>query len=527
MENINKEAKIINDSITNNNLVDNNLLLCNKCFCIPKIDISPYTHKIVSICPNNHEINPIPLDLYLKEELNKSIKCIFCNKNIKNTDILYCKNCLQILCINCKKEHNLSHHLIQYSDLNILCYEHNIKKDFICLTCNKDICNKCLNKKEHINHKIQSINEFLAVPENNINTNLINSLSTINKKEKKQIEIINDMLIKKINKITEMKNIENQVNKRLLNNIKNYPNNYNSIYNINNMIKNNNVSEENYYETISNITNLLEKYINNGNSGKEKLILIKRQNLKNIFFLIIFLILVILVTYFFGNYTNSKNVDNKSIFFNENSNLLKLTEIILNEEQEEQMNNYLINYISEFITQYNNIFNEKDDKKYNISLNYKLLYKGTRDGDKIEFFHKRCENKNNLLFMIETKNKAKFGFFSFNGYKNSKMEGTKIKDINLLLFKVDNNNKIIFNKNICNDLMLYVNPLSYIEVKRKNKQLIYIPNNYFNENNYCRKNIKENGFNSKEDYELNDENEIFLIKDIEVFQIIIRKNKDD
>ena len=62
------------------------------------------------------------------------------------------------------------------------------------------------------------------------------------------------------------------------------------------MIKNNSESEDNYYETISNITNLLENYLTNGNSGKEKLILMNRQNLKNIFFLIIFLIIIIIAS---------------------------------------------------------------------------------------------------------------------------------------------------------------------------------------------------------------------------------------
>ena len=66
------------------------------------------------------------------------------------------------------------------------------------------------------------------------------------------------------------------------------------------------------------------------------------------------------------------------------------------------MNLYLNKSIFSIINQYNDIFNE--NKNYNISLKYRLIYKGTRDGDNINSFHKRCDNKNNLLFMIETQN---------------------------------------------------------------------------------------------------------------------------
>ena len=530
MENFNEEKDNLNNYFIDNDLQQNNLLLCNKCLCIPKIDINPYDHKISSVCPNNHEIHPISLDLYLKEELNKSIICSLCNKNNKLSDLIYCKNCLIILCQNCKNDHNTSHQTIKYSDINILCAEHNIKNNFICLTCSKEICNKCLKGIYHINHKTQPINEFLTLPDNNINENLTKALIINNKKEKKQIEIINDMLIKKVNKITEIKNIENQINKRLINNIKNYPENYNCIYNINNIIKNSTISEESYYEIVSNITNILENYIKNGNSGKDKLILIKRNNLKNIFFLIIFLISIIIITYFLGDnsyYKNNtdKNKDkDKYLHFNEQSNLLKLTEIITNEEQEMQMNNYIKDSIFNIIEQYNNLFNENNNKYYNISLNYKLIYKGSRDGDNIASFHKRCDNKSNLLFMSETNDKTKYGFFSFKGYIDIKKEGIWIKDRNMFLFKFnDDDSKIKFYKNIGNDDVFYLNPSLLIEVKDKNEQIIYIRNDFFREKNYDRTNVKEGSFNFTKDFEIN-KNEKFKVKDIEVFQVIFKNN---
>ena len=121
--NINEEKNSLNNPIIDKEF-NNNLLLCNKCLCIPKVDINPYNHKICTLCKNNHQINPISLDLYSKEELNKNILCSICNKN---NNLLYCKNCLVKICDNCIKGHNSDHQVIKCSDINILCFEHGAK----------------------------------------------------------------------------------------------------------------------------------------------------------------------------------------------------------------------------------------------------------------------------------------------------------------------------------------------------------------------------------------------------------------
>ena len=520
---------ILNNFTIENDFNKNKLLICNKCLCIPKIIIDPYEHKISSLCPNSHQINSISLDIFFKEELNKEIICSKCSKNSKYSNISYCKNCSNIFCQNCLDQHTSSHVIVKFSDLNVLCTEHRIKNDIICITCNKDICTKCKESFEHRNHKTQTINEFLKKEDNNISSNIKKVLDANIKKEKKQIEIINDMILKKLNKVTEIKNIENKINQRLLNNINIYPNNYNSIDNINNMINYNNTSEENYYETISNITNILDNYLSTGNNGKEKLILIKRKNLKNIFFLIIFLILVIIATYIFGDYSNSNSIYKKNnekdnnIIFNENSNLLKLSEIIINEKQEKQINFLLIKSISRVIGQYNIIFNYNKNIISNIYLNYKLIYKGSRDGDKIKSFHKRCDNKNNLLFMIESQNEIKFGFFSFNILEGIEENGSLIKDINLFLFYVNNNN-LVFSDNSKNKFFLYWHPSLFIEVKGNDKKVIYIPDKFFDENNCGRADLKGMSFDGDKNFKLNNITEKLVIKDIEVFQIFFKNN---
>ena len=528
MENIKEEKENLKDFQNKNNLFSKNLLLCNKCLSIPKVDINPYNHKIISICPNNHEINPISLDLYLKEELNKKILCSLCNKINELDNLLYCKNCLSIICDKCSNKHISNHQVIKYADINILCINHHIKNNFICLTCNKEICEKCLESREHINHKTHNKNEYLNLLEKKISNNLKNELITKVQKEKKQIELIKDMLMKKINNYTEIKYIENKINQRILNNYEAYPNNFNSIYNINNILNNYDISEKNYYEIISYIITLLENYFTNGNEGKEKLILIKRQNLKNIFFLILFLIIIIFANYFFGDFSTNKksNEKNNNIIINENSNLLKLSEIFINEEQEKQINNYIIKNALIFIEQYNNIFNDNENLKYNISLNYKLIYKGTRDGDNIDSYHKRCDNKNNLLFLIETQNNTKFGIFSFKGYKDAEKKYKFITDMNMFVFKFNKENNIIhFYKIINKDIFLFSEKPSLFEIKQKEKTILYIPNNFLNENNYGWGDIKSNSFNESEEFLIENEFKKFLLKDIEVFKVNFKNNK--
>ena len=154
-----------------------------------------------------------------------------------------------------------------------------------------------------------------------------------------------------------------------------------------------------------------------------------------------------------------------------------------------------------------------------------MIYKGSRDGDNINSFHKRCDNKNNLLFVIETQNKTKFGFFTLNGYKYTNKKNNLIKDSNMFLFKFINNNKNIkFYKNINNDVALYYNFSSIIELKGNNHNILYIPNNFFQENNYVYTSKKESSFNLIEDFELNNGYEKFLLRDIEIFQALFKMN---
>ena len=59
-------------------------------------------------------------------------------------------------------------------------------------------------------------------------------------------------------------------------------------------------------------------------------------------------------------------------------------------------------------------------------IRYELLYKATRDGDKSQDFHSKCDNKENTLIIIKSKNGKTFGGFTTQlwnhtaNYKNDK-----------------------------------------------------------------------------------------------------------
>ena len=507
------------------------LLLCKKCLSIPLIDINPTTHKIISVCSYNHEIIEKSIDLYIKEEINQEIKCNKCNLKSKN-NYFYCKNCDVLFCSNCANQHKISnsHILIKDMDINFVCSTHpNNKKNYICKTCNMLICNNCVSDNLHYRHNIKDMDEFMKEDEiNELNNEIKTELISNIKKENQQIEKINDILHKQLNEITQNKINENLLNKKLLNNLEAFPYDCISIKNIKNLIETRKISEGNYFESIANIKAVISNYLSD-KKDKEQAILIKKSNLKHIFFLIVGLLAVIFIQHFFVDYIypnkNEKNVPiNKKIILNENSNLMKLTEIIENENQMNKISKNIILILSNIIEKNNFLFNN-DNNNFAISLNYKLLYKGSRDGDKIEAFKKRCFEKYNLLLIIQTNNDNKFGLFTFNGYSENR---TMNNDKNSILFKIDKNrNDIKFYEYSSNyyDPNKYYYPLIDNFRNDTNKNyIVFIPDNFFEINNYGFVSNKGKIYNTTNDYELNDGNKTFTVKEIEVFQISIKND---
>ena len=146
-------------------------------------------------------------------------------------------------------------------------------------------------------------------------------------------------------------------------------------------------------------------------------------------------------------------------------------------------------------------------------INFKLLYRATKDGDNNISFHNKVDNKNSTLSIIETSKGLKFGVFleiPFKGTENS------VQDDNCFIFRLDL--RKIYNgkkgENKLNDYKQYVLYLYY--------NPIYMENNFLTNNSSytCSKSYADHSFlGFSSDYELNNNEQYFTVKEMETFQI--------
>ena len=84
---------------------------------------------------------------------------------------------------------------------------------------------------------------------------------------------------------------------------------------------------------------------------------------------------------------------------------------------------------------------KKQEKFMNKTITFKLLYKATRDGDKINTIHNKCDYKS-VLILIKTKKDIQFGGYSEIGFNDN---GSEENDRNAFVFSLDK--KIIYKNN--------------------------------------------------------------------------------
>ena len=160
----------------------------------------------------------------------------------------------------------------------------------------------------------------------------------------------------------------------------------------------------------------------------------------------------------------------------------------------------------------NRLINNDENKKQK-KINFNLLYRATRDGDTSNNFHNRVDNKNSHLSIIETKKGLKFGVYIDKPFKGT---GNVINDNNCFIFSL-NLKKIYNNKegaNSFNDCSNYLIDLNYQPIRIYDYCLS-------NEESYTetKMNASINYYGFEKDYELNNYEKHFQVKEIETFQI--------
>ena len=146
-----------------------------------------------------------------------------------------------------------------------------------------------------------------------------------------------------------------------------------------------------------------------------------------------------------------------------------------------------------------------------------LLYRASRDGDSTKICHKLCDNKPNVLIIIESDKGHKFGGFSRVGYKsyNDHAKWKHVKDDESFLFSKDLKKiyPVIKNKKVICHLSDEYGLGFYSSLG--------FQDNFMNRtDNFIDLKIKEYFDDVEYDFEMNGGEDKFRIKEIEVYQLL-------
>ena len=150
--------------------------------------------------------------------------------------------------------------------------------------------------------------------------------------------------------------------------------------------------------------------------------------------------------------------------------------------------------------------NKDEDKRIIIN----LLYKASVDGDKAAAFHEKCDQAQNTIVLVETKNGKRFGGFTTCSWSGNCVDKN---DPEAFIFSFD---KMKTYDNIPGDEAIGCYPKFgpiFLGCQIK------IFDNAFTKGGTTYE--KELNFNTEEDYELTGGDRVFEVKDIEVYEVIL------
>ena len=208
-----------------------------------------------------------------------------------------------------------------------------------------------------------------------------------------------------------------------------------------------------------------------------------------------------------NNIKNIPSDNKKSNIFNHN----KKNKIYFNENKLKHfIKSNIIKTSEEFNLIKNKLLSQRKNKICK-TINYKLLYQATKDSDKAQIFHQKCDNKKNSMILIETTEGKKFGGFTTQSWDGD----TNKQDKNAFIFSLD---KLKIYDIITNQNAISCKP-NFGPIFCGYQIFIY--DNFFNKGGIITGNANKN-FNTEKNFELNDGNVIFKVKELEVFEIIFQ-----
>ena len=158
-------------------------------------------------------------------------------------------------------------------------------------------------------------------------------------------------------------------------------------------------------------------------------------------------------------------------------------------------------------------------KSYKNFLNLKLLYSASKDGDSAEVFHSLCDGIAPLIVLIKTTKNVIFGGYTEAPYSFTKKR-TGNKDDNAFIFSINKMKTYDVEKgtNATCSFRDY-GPVFY-GYEYCN---IYLFGDFFNDEGNVAK--KGDRYNTTEDFEINNGEQKFLTKELEVYQVFYKNTK--
>ena len=153
---------------------------------------------------------------------------------------------------------------------------------------------------------------------------------------------------------------------------------------------------------------------------------------------------------------------------------------------------------------------KKINKDNNKKIIINLLYKASVDGDQASVFHEKCDDAQNTIVLVETKNGKRFGGFTTCSWSGNCVDKN---DSQAFIFSFD---KMKTYDNIPGDEAIGCYPKFgpiFLGCQIK------IFDNAFTKGGTTFE--KELNFNTEEDYELTGGDRVFGVKDIEVYEVVI------
>ena len=147
---------------------------------------------------------------------------------------------------------------------------------------------------------------------------------------------------------------------------------------------------------------------------------------------------------------------------------------------------------------------------------FNLLYRASRDGDSPHDYHNKCDGKSNTLCVIQTIKGCKFG-----GYTDTTISSgdcLDVKDPNAFVFSLNKNKTY---ENLKKENYAVCHSKNWGPIFRGDAFAVWDKNFFsYNEHRVGTKSSSNYGI-MNEDYEINNGDSNFGIKELEVFQIII------